>query len=47
MIVGTDELEMSVVAPSTDGHKEGVVVVEMYQLTLMTLNSWFDKHKGI
>jgi len=44
MIVGTDELVMSVVAPSTDGHKVEVVVVEMYQLTL---NSWFDKHKGI
>jgi len=44
MIVGTDELEMSVVAPSTDEHTEEVVVVGMCQLTL---NSWLDKHKGI
>jgi len=44
MIVGIDELEMSAVVPSTDVHREEVVVVGMYQLTL---NSWLDKHKGI
>jgi len=34
MIVGIDELEMSVVAPSTDVHTGEVVVAGLCQLTL-------------